>query len=106
LTRHVRAETAGLTPVLPDAAAEYFRMDVLTPRADVPAGFAVAVALSGAGTVRPSVGDPVAVRAGDTAVVPSASGEWHVDGELRLLVCRPGESWPPARTPKEPEGTP
>lgn len=106
LTRHIRAETVGLTPVLPDAAAEYFRMDVLTPGADVPAGFAVAVALSGAGTVRPSIGDPVAVRAGDTAVVPSASGEWHVDGEVRLLVCRPGESWPPVRAPKEPEGTP
>ncbi len=99
LTRHVCAETAGLTPVLPDAAAEYFRMDVLTPRADVPAGFAVGVVLSGAGTVRPTDGDLIAVGPGNTFVVPASAGEWHVVGDVRLLVCRPGESWPPQHTP-------
>jgi mannose-6-phosphate isomerase len=105
LVRHIRAES-GLTPVLPDAAAEYFRMDVLTPRADVPAGFAVALVLSGAGTVRPTDGDPIAVRAGNTLVVPASAGDWHVDGEVRLLVCRPGESWPPPGTPNVGEGAP
>ncbi len=106
LTRHTRAETAGLTDVLPDAAAEYFRMEVLTARADVPAGFAVAVVLSGEGTVRSADGDPIVVRAGNTVVVPSVAGDWHVDGEVRLLVCRPGESWPPPQAPNAREGAP
>ncbi|HKV22291.1 MAG TPA: class I mannose-6-phosphate isomerase [Mycobacterium sp.] len=30
LTRHIRGDAEGLTSVLPDVAAEYFRMDVLT----------------------------------------------------------------------------
>jgi mannose-6-phosphate isomerase len=96
LIRHAR--TDGLVPVLPAAAEEFFHMDLLTPHAGVPAGFAVAVVLSGAGSVKPTDGEPVAVTAGDTVVVPAASGEWHVEGDVRLLVCRPGESWPPQRT--------
>ncbi len=59
----------------------------------------MAVVLSGAGSVKATDGDPVAVTAGETLVVPAASGEWHVEGDVRLLVCRPGESWPPQRTP-------
>jgi mannose-6-phosphate isomerase len=102
LVRHTRAD--GLAPVLPEAAAEFFHMDLLTSHADVPAGFAVAVVLSGAGSVRPTHGEPLAATAGDTLVVPASSGEWHVEGDVRLLVCRPGESWPPQRTPNTREG--
>jgi mannose-6-phosphate isomerase len=97
LTRHARAD--GLASVLPAAAAKFFQMDLLTPHAGVPAGFAVAVVLSGAGSVKSTDGDPVAVTAGDTLVVPAASGQWHVEGDVCLLVCRPGNSWPPQRTP-------
>jgi mannose-6-phosphate isomerase len=102
LVRHARAD--GLTPVLPESAAEFFHMDLLVPHADVPAGFAVAVVLAGAGSLRPAHGEPLAVTAGDTLVVPARCGEWHVDGDVRLLVCRPGESWPPHRTPSTREG--
>jgi mannose-6-phosphate isomerase len=97
LIRHRGAD--GLASVLPEAAAEFFHMDLLTPHADVPAGFAVAVVLAGSGSVKSDHGDAVAVTAGDTLVVPAASGEWHVEGDARLLVCRPGESWPPRSTP-------
>jgi len=96
LVRHPRAD--GLAPVLPEAASEFFHMNLLAPHADVPAGFAVAVVLSGEGSLRPTQGTPLAVTAGDTLVVPASSGEWHVEGDVRLLVCRPGESWPPQRT--------
>jgi len=51
-------------------------------------------------------GGPADVERGQTLVVPAASGDWHVDGDARLLVCRPGTTWPPDRTPhpKDQEG--
>jgi mannose-6-phosphate isomerase len=103
LRRHIGDDTDGLRSVLPDAAADYFRMDVLTRAGEVPAGFAVAVVLDGTGTVRSEAGS-LAVSAGDTAVVPSAAGDWHVSGDVRVLVCRPGESWPPPQPTSEREG--
>jgi mannose-6-phosphate isomerase len=106
LMRHAPVEAGGLTPVLPEAAAPYFRMELLTPGMDVPAGFAVAVVLSGAGALTATRGGPLAVARGQTLVVPAACGDWHVDGDIRLLVCRPGTTWPPRRTPSaKREGT-
>ena len=35
------------------------------------------------------------VARGQTLVVPAASGDWHVVGDVGLLVCRPGTTWPP-----------
>jgi mannose-6-phosphate isomerase len=95
LTRHTAAHVAGLVEVLPEAAAPYFRMELLTAGVAVPAGFAVAVALSGAGTLTAADSRPLDITRGQTLVVPAASGDWHVDGDVRLLVCRPGTTWPP-----------
>ncbi len=94
LMRHTGTAT-GLTPVLPAAATEYFRMDMLAPGADVPSGFSVVVVVSGAGSIRTERGEAITVSAGNTLVVPAASGAWHIEGDVRVLVCRPGESWPP-----------
>jgi mannose-6-phosphate isomerase len=93
--------------VLPEAAARYFRMELLTPGVHVPAGFAVAVVLSGAGALTAVHGEPVDIERGRTLVVPAACGDWHIDGDVRLLVCRPGTTWPPRRTASttEQEGT-
>ncbi|HEX2285378.1 MAG TPA: phosphoheptose isomerase [Mycobacterium sp.] len=101
LTRHTGAHAGGLVEVLPDQAAPYFRMELLTPGADVPAGFAVAVVLSGAGSLVAANGDSIDIMKGQTLVVPAACGDWHIDGDVRLLVCRPGTTWPPNLT----EGT-
>jgi mannose-6-phosphate isomerase len=101
LTRHTGAHVAGLVEVLPDQAAPYFRMELLTPGADVPAGFAVAVVLSGAGALLAANGESIDVKGGQTLVMPASCGDWHVDGDVRLLVCRPGTTWPPNTT----EGT-
>jgi mannose-6-phosphate isomerase len=98
LTRHTGAHVAGLVAVLPEDAAPFFRMDLLTPGVDLSAGFAVAVVLSGAGALTAAHSEPVNVQRGQTLVVPAASGDWHVDGDVRLLVCRPGTTWPPQRT--------
>jgi mannose-6-phosphate isomerase len=104
LTRHTGAHVFGLVDVLPGQAAPYFRMELLTPGADVPAGFAVAVVLSGAGPLTAANGGSIDVKGGQTLVVPAASGDWHVGGDVRLLVCRPGTTWPPQR-PNTKEGT-
>jgi mannose-6-phosphate isomerase len=95
LTRHTDAPVAGLVQVLPHEAAPFFRMELLAPGVDVPAGFAVAVVLSGAGALAAAHSEPVDVERGQTLVVPAASGDWHVDGDAQLLVCRPGTTWPP-----------
>jgi mannose-6-phosphate isomerase len=107
LTRHIDAHVAALVEVLPEEAAPFFRMELLTPGVDVPAGFAVAVVISGAGTLAAAHSEPVDVERGQTLVVPAASGDWHIDGDVRLLVCRAGTTWPPQRTPttSEQDGT-
>jgi mannose-6-phosphate isomerase len=91
---HASAASA-LVAVLPADADPYFRMELLTAGADVPAGFAVAVVLAGSGVLTSAHGAPLDVAAGQTLVIPAAGGGWRVDGDARLLVCRPGTSWPP-----------
>jgi mannose-6-phosphate isomerase len=81
--------------VLPAEAAPYFRMDLLVAGADVPAGFAIGVVLTGTGVLASAQGAPLDVAAGQTLVVPAAAGDWSVDGAARLLACRPGTTWPP-----------
>jgi mannose-6-phosphate isomerase len=95
LTRHTAAHVAGLVEVLPEEATPFFRMELLTSGVDVPAGFAIAVVLSGTGAVTGSRSRALDVTRGQTLVVPAGSGDWHVDGDARLLVCRPGTTWPP-----------
>jgi mannose-6-phosphate isomerase len=81
-------------PVLPDDAAPYFRMGLLSAGADVAAGFAVAVVVAGSGVLR-SDAAPLEVAKGQTLVVPAACGSWRIDGDVVLLVCGPGTTWPP-----------
>ncbi|MBU8825475.1 class I mannose-6-phosphate isomerase [Mycolicibacterium goodii] len=88
------ADGSGLFAVLPPEADPYFRMEILTAGGRVPAGFAVAVVLTGRGVLR-GADSALEVAAGNTLVVPAASGDWQVDGEARLLVCRAGTTWPP-----------
>ncbi|MEU0495237.1 class I mannose-6-phosphate isomerase [Mycobacterium sp. NPDC006124] len=94
---HAPAESAMVVNVLPAEADPYFRMVLVSPGVDVPAGFAVAVVLAGAAMLTPDHGDPLEVTAGQTLVVPAAAGGWRVDGDARLLVCGPGTTWPPRR---------
>ncbi|GMA84888.1 phosphomannose isomerase [Angustibacter aerolatus] len=95
LLRHTVADGAtSLAPVLPDDAEPFFRMHLLAPGTDgqpVPAGFAVVVVVAGSGTL---AGQPASQ--GQTWVVPASAGDWHAEGDVRLLVCRPGTTWPPA----------
>ena len=95
LRSHTDPAATGLEPLsaLPAEADPFFRIDVWAPArvetAPLPAGFAVVVVLSGEGSL---VGDggtePVAP--GQVLAVPAGFGGWRADGDIRLLVCRPG----------------
>jgi mannose-6-phosphate isomerase len=79
---------------LPPAADPFFRLVRITPGAPVPvaAGFAAIVVLEGAGLVEGT--DTVTIGRGETWVVPAGFGDWTVDGDVTLLVARPGAEWP------------
>ncbi len=87
--------------LLDRAADPFFRLDLLAPPADgapsVPAGFAVAVVLDGAGVLR-SPTDSIDVTRGQVLAVPSSFGPWAVSGDVRVLACRPGAGWPQSLT--------
>ena len=95
LSRYTDPAAGGADPlpVLPAEADPFFRIDVWAPEraetAALPPGFAVALVLAGEGTL---VGDDGAepVSAGQVLAVPAAFGGWRPDGDVRMLVCRPG----------------
>jgi mannose-6-phosphate isomerase len=95
--RAERLGKTGLTSLLPAAAEPYFRAhrlrsDEAGPAASGPrvaAGFAVVLAVAGAGLLVPEDGAGLGLRRGDVAVVPFAAGDWRLAGALEVVVCRP-----------------
>jgi mannose-6-phosphate isomerase len=85
--------------VLPPEADTYFRMHLLggDGSATVEPGFAAVIVLEGTGQLRPEGrnGRLSALRRGQVWVVPASAGRWSVVGDVTVLVCRPGTSWPP-----------
>ncbi|TXL62215.1 class I mannose-6-phosphate isomerase [Aeromicrobium terrae] len=77
--------------VLPEAADDFFRLDLLE-RGSVDAGFAAVVALDGDGEVVTADGT-TALGRGGVLVVPAAAGDWSLRGDVRALVARPAASW-------------
>jgi mannose-6-phosphate isomerase len=75
--------------LLPAAADPYFRADRVDPGRRIEPGFAVAVVTAGTGRLRTEAGDRLDIARGDAAVVPFAAGEWWLDGDVRLIACRP-----------------
>lgn len=82
---------AGPPGLLAESATGFFRAarvgggDVR----ELPAGFMVLVATSGAGRLACESGEPVDIGAGDVLVVPHAAGAVHVVGDVEGYVCRP-----------------
>ncbi|MEO8095482.1 MAG: class I mannose-6-phosphate isomerase, partial [Pseudolysinimonas sp.] len=74
---------------LPAEAAEYFRLDLLTPTAHASAGFAVLVVIDGTVQLAPEHGSPMTLPTGSTVVVPHAAGSLSLDGDGAALLCRP-----------------
>ena len=83
----------SVTGLLPPAADRFFRAERVAPApiAELERGFAILVVTDGAGALLHEHGEPLAVRRGDTVLVPWAAGRCHVEGELVALACRPPE---------------
>lgn len=77
-------------PVLPDAAAPFFRAEraVAGAGGSLDAGYAVLVVASGTGTIEGDFGR-LAVERGATVLVPHAAGPLRLEGTLEAVVCRP-----------------
>jgi mannose-6-phosphate isomerase len=88
------ARAADLGALLP-AARPWFRVDRVRATGAFDAGFAVAVVVSGAGRLVAGEGDgddtQLALRRGQTVVVPYAAGPVRFDGGdgFEVLYCRP-----------------
>ena len=81
---------APVASLLPGAADRFFRAERVAPdpTAELSPGFAVLIALEGAGTLRTD-GHALAVERGDAVLVPFAAGASEVEGDLVAIVCRP-----------------
>ncbi len=88
-----RASSAAPRSALVAEADPYFRLDIWAPQGlgspAVPAGFTVVVVLDGDGELTGGVA-ACPVRRGQVLAVPAAFGGWAAEGDVRLLVCRPG----------------
>ncbi len=76
-----------VSELLPAAAAAFFSAQRIAPdggSVQLPAGFAVAIVVEGAGTLA-----GLDVTRGDALLVPHAAGPIHVDGDLVAIACRP-----------------
>jgi mannose-6-phosphate isomerase len=84
-----------LRSLLVARADPFFRMSLAAPArrpVRVDAGFAVALVLRGGGTAH-GVGT-IALEAGCLYAVPHGFGDWAIDGEVSVMLGRPGAGWP------------
>ena len=83
--------TEPVAGLLPAAADAFFRAERLAPApiAALERGFAILVVTEGEGALLPESGEPVAVRRGDTVLVPWAAGACHLEGDLVAIAARP-----------------
>jgi mannose-6-phosphate isomerase len=77
--------------LLPVEADPFFRAERVAPvpEAEIDPGFAVLVVLEGGGTLEPEDGEPLALRRGNTLLLPHGAGGCRVHGEVVLIACRP-----------------
>jgi mannose-6-phosphate isomerase len=97
-----------VTSVLPSAADEFFRAEVLHGEAQpatAEAGFSVLVVVEGAGRLSTGNGHDVAVNAGDTVLTPQASGDLTLTGPATAIRCRPGQETPKTTGTVDPAST-
>jgi mannose-6-phosphate isomerase len=80
--------------LLPAEADPFFRAERVAPapEAEIDPGFAVLVVLEGHGTLEPEDGEALALRRGETLLLPHGAGGCRVSGEVVLIACRPPAS--------------
>jgi mannose-6-phosphate isomerase len=86
----VPAPAGPVAGLLPPAADAFFRAERVAPDpvARLAPGFAVVIALDGAGTLRAG-GGALDVKRGDAVLIPYAAGPAEVEGDLVAIACRP-----------------
>jgi mannose-6-phosphate isomerase len=87
-----QAAGVDLANLLPPAADPYFRAHQLRSTqatGAVEPGFAVVLVTGGAGHLVAAATDRLEVRRGNAVAVPWRAGEWHLEGEVDGVVCRP-----------------
>ena len=85
------ARLAGLRAaprLLPEAADPYFRAERLAGGSSLDPGFSVLVGIAGSGTLAAAGGELPFAR-GAVVLVPFASGEGELQGDVEALRCRP-----------------
>jgi mannose-6-phosphate isomerase len=78
----------GVERLFPSEADEFFRAERIRPlpSAPLPAEFSILVVVDGDGRLAAEAGD-LALRRGDTALVPWAAGESTLEGDLEVIRC-------------------
>ena len=93
------ARSATVASAYPAAADPFFGLQLAAPAnggtVDLPAGYGVAVVLSGAGTMT-GAGAQIPLDNGQVLVIPAAFGAWQLSGAVRVAVARPGLHLPKA----------
>lgn len=82
------ADRRGST-LFPASADVFFRAQRLTGGEDAEQGFAIVVALEGAGTLSTEAGGTLPLQRGDTALIPHAAGRFGLSDTLVAYACRP-----------------
>jgi mannose-6-phosphate isomerase len=82
---------APVASLLPTEADRFFRAEraAPSPTAEIEPGFAILVAIEGAGRLEPEQSEPLPLNAGDTVLLPHEAGSCRVTGEIVLIACRP-----------------
>jgi mannose-6-phosphate isomerase len=87
------ATSVRLQKALPAQADAYFHIDLAAPPGGetltVPHGFAVAIVLSGNGSLAGQ-----AIEKGEIYAIPDRLGDWSLQGSVRVVLCRPSSDWP------------
>ncbi|HEX4701456.1 MAG TPA: class I mannose-6-phosphate isomerase [Pseudonocardiaceae bacterium] len=98
LVRRTGGQHEPVVDLFDDGADGFFRAQRLRVRhpVELDASFAVLVVLQGNGRLRTERGGTLDLRKGQTLVVPHASGQSTVDGELTVVRCRPPTPGSPA----------
>lgn len=83
--------SSGIVSLLPSGADPYFRAHAISSGAEIEAGFAVMLVLSGSGRLLSDHGEGIDLARGDALVIPHAVGNWKLTEDLRAWISRPPE---------------
>jgi mannose-6-phosphate isomerase len=84
-------EGSGVHSLFPAEADPFFRAERLGPTASLEPAFSILVVLEGAGRLETERGGELALECGQTVLVPYASGQARLVGDVDVVRCMPPE---------------